>query len=119
MGAIIDLMYVLWIGAVNKRQIFRAGAYSIGIAAPGLFGLLEIVSDTTMAIPYLIGLACGTMGTLYFKKTEPKTVTMDLDFTEKEMQDLQAAGMVKTSHELTSHALDVLMESLDRKNDAM
>ncbi len=74
LGAVIDLMYVLWIDAVNKRHIFRAGAYSVGIAAPGLFGFLEIVSDVSMAFPYLAGLAVGTMGTLYFRRPPTKGI---------------------------------------------
>jgi len=68
LGFIIDFMYVLWIQSVNKRQVFRAGLYSVGIAAPGIFGYLEIVDDTVMAAPYLLGLAVGTMVTLKFQK---------------------------------------------------
>lgn len=76
LGAVIDVMYVLWIDSVNNRRILKAGLYSVGIAAPGLFGFLEIVGNTYMAIPYLTGLACGTMGTLYFKKSPGKSDAM-------------------------------------------
>jgi len=70
LGAVIDLMYILWIDSVTHRKIWRAGVYSVGVAAPGLFGFLEVVSNVYMAIPYLAGLAVGTMVTLYFKKRE-------------------------------------------------
>lgn len=65
LGATIDLMYVLWVQSVTKKEILKSGLYSVGVAAPGIFGYLEIVDNTWMAVPYLAGLATGTMATLY------------------------------------------------------
>ncbi len=116
LGAVIDVMYVLWIRAVNQRQIFRAGVYSIGIAAPGIFGYLEIVSDTLMAVPYLLGLALGTMATLRFGKKKEKPA-IELQLTPQEVARLVELGWIapygRGEWEFTDKGEKSLMEACD------
>ena len=60
-GFIIDFMYVLWFASVADDKVFLAGAAAVLLALPGLLGILSILENKKLAIPYLLGLACGTM----------------------------------------------------------
>jgi hypothetical protein len=59
---------ILWIKCtqeiVNSRRPIRAGIYSVALAAPGLFGFMEITRDISLAAPYLLGLFVGTIVSL-------------------------------------------------------
>lgn len=73
-GFIIDWMYVGWTRSVQGFEIFKAGIYSILVAAPGVFGYLEIVNNRWMAIPWFLGLGLGTICSLYyFKKKKERS----------------------------------------------
>ena len=63
-GFIIDFMYVLWFGSVADGNTLLAGAAAIMLALPGLLGILSILDDKRLAVPYLIGLSCGTMASM-------------------------------------------------------
>lgn len=60
-GFIIDVMYVVWIKAVASGSAWLAGFAAVGLAAPGLFGYLEIVNNRKLIKFYLLGLFIGTV----------------------------------------------------------
>ena len=60
-GFIIDIFYVVWIKSVAIGNVFLAGVSAVALAAPSLFGYLEIVDNRKMVYPYLFGLFCGTI----------------------------------------------------------
>ena len=69
LGAIIDVMYVVWIQAVATGGEILAGFAAVGLALPSLLGYLEIVENKKMMIPYLLGLFTGTvLATMYLKE---------------------------------------------------
>lgn len=63
-GFIIDFMYVLWFSAVADEKTLLAGGAAILLALPGILGILSILDDKRLTIPYLLGLACGTMASM-------------------------------------------------------
>ncbi len=63
-GVIIDVMWVLYILATSQKRIFLAALVSMAMAVPAIFGIVEIVDDKIMAIPYVLGLGCGTVAGL-------------------------------------------------------
>lgn len=63
-GFAIDLLYCWYFQAVTARKKLKAGLLSVLLAAPALFGFLEITQDVYLAIPYLFGLFCGTVAAL-------------------------------------------------------
>ncbi len=67
-GFIIDLMYVLYIWSATKEYYVFTALTSIGVAAPATFGLVAIVDNNMMAIPYFVGLAFGSIAGIYLKK---------------------------------------------------
>jgi len=60
-GFLIDIMYVGWLKAVEADSLLLAGVASVGITLPGLLGILEIVDNKRMMIPYFMGLFFGTI----------------------------------------------------------
>lgn len=60
-GFVFDGMYVLYMFSINRHNTIMAGISSILLELPVIFGMLEIVEDKKMAVPYLTGMAAGTM----------------------------------------------------------
>lgn len=63
-GFIIDFMYVLWFASVAEDKTLLAGGAAILLALPGILGILSILEDKRLAVPYLLGLSCGTMASM-------------------------------------------------------
>lgn len=61
LGFCIDLFYVLYVNAVRERQKIKAGAASVLLAAPALFGFMSILEDKVLMLPYFAGLFFGTI----------------------------------------------------------
>ena len=68
-GFVIDLLYVWYFQHVVARKKLKAGLLSVLLAAPALFGYIEISRDVYLALPYFFGLFCGTVAALAF--TDP------------------------------------------------
>lgn len=60
-GFVIDLGYVFWMISVQHDQRILAAVASICVAAPSIFGYIEISKNKKLAIPYFIGLFVGTL----------------------------------------------------------
>lgn len=59
-GFLIDIMWVGCVTQVAAGNRVRASVYSMLLAAPALFGYVEVMQDRWMAVPYLLGLGSGT-----------------------------------------------------------
>lgn len=67
-GFVIDLLYVWYFKAVTAGHKLKAGTMSVLLAAPALFGFVEVSKDYTLAAPYLLGLFCGTIAALSMRR---------------------------------------------------
>lgn len=67
-GVVLDLIWVLWMNAVEKEWPWRAGFWGMMTAAVGLYATIDIVHDYQHAIPYLVGLFFGSALGVYLKK---------------------------------------------------
>lgn len=67
-GVVLDLIWVLWMNAVEKEWPWRAGFWGMMTAAVGLYATIDIVHDYQHAIPYLGGLFFGSALGVYLKK---------------------------------------------------
>jgi len=67
LGFAIDLIYVWYIQALLEKTKIKAGALSVMLAAPAMFGFFEVYEDKWLAIPYFLGLFCGTVLALELK----------------------------------------------------
>jgi len=70
LGFAIDTLFAWYILSVKRGQKLRAAILSVGIAAPAVFGTLEIYDDRVLAIPYFFGLFCGTMFAMSISKVD-------------------------------------------------
>jgi len=61
LAVVIDVMWVFYIIATNRKKKILAALCSIGIGAPALFGVLSVVENVWFSIPYLLGLGTGTI----------------------------------------------------------
>lgn len=61
LGVAIDLVYVWYIKSVLKKAKIKAGVLSVALAAPAMFGWFEVYEEKLLAIPYFLGLFCGTI----------------------------------------------------------
>lgn len=71
-GIVLDLIWVLWMNAVEKEWMWRAGFWGMSTAAVGLYATIDIVHDWQHAIPYLGGLFIGSMLGVCLKKRKRK-----------------------------------------------
>lgn len=80
----VDVFWVLYILVVSQRKKMQSALVSVLMGAPGLFGVLGVIDNRIMAIPYLIGLGAGTYAGLilddyltknYSKKNNEKSRT--------------------------------------------
>lgn len=67
-GIILDLIWVLWMNAVEKEWPLRAGFWGMMTAAVGIFATIDIVHEPRQAVPYLGGLFFGSMFGVLLKK---------------------------------------------------
>jgi len=65
-GVSIDILYVFYILFVSRRMKFRAATFSMLMAAPAIFGFLDIYEKRWLAIPYLLGLFSGTIAAMMY-----------------------------------------------------
>jgi hypothetical protein len=68
LGFIIDIFYVGYISAVTQRAKLKAGVMSILLAAPALFGYIEISGNPRLCVPYFLGLFLGTIVAMELKE---------------------------------------------------
>jgi hypothetical protein len=68
LGIVLDLIWVMWMNAVEKEWIWRAGFWGMLTAAIGLFATIDIVHEPLRAIPYLVGLFFGSALGVAIKK---------------------------------------------------
>ena len=61
LGFSIDIAYIIYINSVREGHKIKAGAASVLLAAPALFGFMSILEDKLLMIPYFLGLFCGTI----------------------------------------------------------
>jgi hypothetical protein len=59
-GASVDLFYVAWVRAIGSDSLVLAAVASMLIGAASLLGVANVVKNGWMAVPYLVGLGCGT-----------------------------------------------------------
>lgn len=72
-GILIDVIWVFYILHVNDRMKVRASILSSMMAAPALFGFIDVISNKFLAVPYLLGLGIGTFtGMTLHEKIEEK-----------------------------------------------
>lgn len=57
----LDVFYTRWVLHVSLGQKWAAALCSMLIGLCGLVGLTAVVQDHWAAIPYLLGLGCGTL----------------------------------------------------------
>lgn len=67
-GFCIDIAFVMWMYAAHIERYILVFVTSVLIAAPGVYGLIAIVADETLALPYLLGLGCGSVAGVFLKK---------------------------------------------------
>lgn len=60
-GVLVDVSYVLWMSATVAKSKIKAGAASVLIAAPAVFGVTAIVDSRWLSLPYFAGLFLGTV----------------------------------------------------------
>jgi hypothetical protein len=60
-GCLIDVFYVSWVRAIGDHDIGLAATSSMLIGACGLIGVTSVVKSRWLAVPYLLGLGCGTV----------------------------------------------------------
>ena len=60
-AALLDIQYVHWVKAVADDRPVRAMLCAVSIGACGVAGLTAVVDDRLQVIPYLAGLAVGTL----------------------------------------------------------
>ena len=68
LGFAIDTLFAWYILAVKAQKKLRAAILSVGIAAPAVFGTIEIYDDRYLAMPYFFGLFCGTLFAMVLAK---------------------------------------------------
>jgi len=73
LGLSLDLAYAWYIKAIHAGQKLRAGLLSVMVTIPALFGFVEVYDDRFMAIPYLLGLFCGTILALHLAPPSPSS----------------------------------------------
>jgi uncharacterized protein YebE (UPF0316 family) len=61
LGLSIDVFYTLWVLAVSNGRRVLAGLFSVLLYIPSLLGLLNIIDDHILAIPFCLGLFFGTI----------------------------------------------------------
>jgi hypothetical protein len=73
LGLSLDLAYAWYIKAVHAGHKLKAGILSVMVALPALFGFVEVYDDRIAAIPYCLGLFCGTILALHFEPIPPNS----------------------------------------------
>jgi hypothetical protein len=68
LGILLDLIWVLWMSAVQKDWPLRSGFWGMATVAVGLFATVDIVDDHIQCIPYLMGSFIGSVVGVYIKR---------------------------------------------------
>lgn len=68
LGIVVDVIWVLWMNAVQKEWPLRAGFWGMMTAAVGILATVDIISNYYNAIPYLVGLFIGSWGGVILKR---------------------------------------------------
>lgn len=68
LGVLIDILYIAWIWSANSNRYAIGVISSVAISACSLFGFINVYDDRWLAIPYLLGLAVGTIIGIFIKK---------------------------------------------------
>lgn len=75
-GIGLDIIWVLWMNAVEKEWPLRAGMWGMATAAVGLFATIDIVHDWQHAVPYLAGLFFGSWAGVLLKRRKRSKVAL-------------------------------------------
>lgn len=86
LGLVLDLLFTWYITAAGLGNKLRAGLYSVGAACVSVFGTISIYDNRWLAVPYFLGLFCGTVLALSLnEKTPGDAVSSEV---EKAMKDV-------------------------------
>jgi hypothetical protein len=70
-GLTIDLAYVSWMNHVAAGNYGRAAFWSVAIGACSLIGLTSVIGNSMTVVPWLLGLAAGTVAGMYIGRARP------------------------------------------------
>lgn len=68
LGFAIDLFYCLWFYATAANRYILGVFASVSLSACTLFGFINVYDTRILAIPYLLGLALGTIVGIFLQK---------------------------------------------------
>ena len=68
LGVVLDIIWVLWMNAVEKEWPIRAGWWGMLTAAVAMFATVDIVHEPIQSVPYLMGLFIGSYLGVSWKK---------------------------------------------------
>lgn len=71
-GFALDVLYLLWLNAIDKIHVWRASIWGTILGAVTLFATIDVVRDPFQAIPYLSGMFVGSVVGMYVKKRNKK-----------------------------------------------
>ena len=77
LGFAVDLLYILWFYATAANRYGLGVVASVSISACSLFGFINVYDNRILALPYLIGLALGTLAGIYLQKRMKNAVRSD------------------------------------------
>lgn len=60
-GFLVDLAYVGWVRSIGAGEPLLAALASMAIGGCALVGVTGVVGKRWLAVPYLLGLGCGTI----------------------------------------------------------
>ncbi len=82
-GFAIDVAYVAWFRGIGDGQKLQAAFASMAIGACGLLGITGVVADRWLALPYLLGLGCGTVAGMLLKPAKIERLEFKSDLGNK------------------------------------
>lgn len=67
-GFLTDIVWVMWMDAVAKLKPWKSGFWGVMTSVVGLIAIVNIVENHWHTIPYLIGMFCGSVVGVYYKR---------------------------------------------------
>lgn len=61
LGFLLDFFYIWWLRSINKDDMLLAAVASVLVMLVTLLGTIDIVEEKWRLVPYLLGVATGTM----------------------------------------------------------
>lgn len=72
-AAVIDVVYISYFAAVRDKLVGKAILCSMLLGVCGLVGMVGVIDDSLLSIPYLAGLGVGTAIGMKWTNREAET----------------------------------------------